>query len=116
MSQNRNKLIDLFIGNIAMAIVHEILKEAIDDENLRGYYDKEFQNSFSVAEKYRNLINPANRPLPEEDTADIKDSIMKKVRAELLLRTSKGYKNINMSLIEEFTDETLEKMNVIKKR
>ena len=35
MTQNRNKLIDLFIGNIANAVVHKILEQAVDDEILR---------------------------------------------------------------------------------
>lgn len=30
MPQNRNKLIELFIGNIVNAIVHDILEKAID--------------------------------------------------------------------------------------
>ncbi len=29
MSQNRNKLIDLFIGNLSNVIIHEILLKAI---------------------------------------------------------------------------------------
>ena len=40
MAQNRNKLIGLLIGNISNAIVHEILGEAIDNENIRNHYNR----------------------------------------------------------------------------
>ena len=49
MSQNRNKLRELFIGNISNSIVHRILEKAIDDENIRKYYDKEFSISKDYA-------------------------------------------------------------------
>ena len=51
MVQNRNKLIDLFIGNIANAALHQILEQAVDDELLRKYYDKELLNSVEIARK-----------------------------------------------------------------
>ena len=39
MSQNRNKLIILFIGNVSNAIVHEILEKAINNkENSDIFY------------------------------------------------------------------------------
>ena len=42
MPQNRNKLIDLFIGNISTAITHEILIEAIKDNSkeIADHYQK----------------------------------------------------------------------------
>lgn len=42
MVQNRSKLIELFIGNISNAVVHKILGKAIDDDNVRNHYNKEF--------------------------------------------------------------------------
>ncbi|MBS3122648.1 hypothetical protein J4434_07240 [Candidatus Woesearchaeota archaeon] len=77
MPQNRNKLIELFIGNISNAVVHEILTKAIDDENIRRHYDKELKVSFDTAKKYREKINPVNTTLPEKDTDYIREKIKK---------------------------------------
>jgi len=41
MPQNRNQLIELFIGNITNAIVHRILERAIDKEEIADKYRKE---------------------------------------------------------------------------
>ncbi|MFH1317033.1 MAG: hypothetical protein ABII01_05940 [Candidatus Woesearchaeota archaeon] len=112
MVQNRNKLIDLFIGNISNAIVHEILEKAIDDDNIRRHYDKEMKNSFEIAKKYRENINPAKAPLPDRDNKYIRDRIVKKVNAELQLRISKGYENIDISLVGEIVDKLLKEMSI----
>ena len=113
MSQNRNKLIDLFIGNISNSIVHRILEKAINDENIRKYYDKEFLTSLDIAKKYRKNINPIDTPLPAKDIKYIKEKITKKVKAELELRISKGYKNINIGLVEPIVNGVLEETKVI---
>ena len=41
------------------------------------------------------------------------NKITNKVRAELILRVSKGYENINLGLVEEFIYKALKEMNVI---
>ena len=114
MSQNRNKLIDLFIGNISNAIVHEILEKAIDDEQIRDHYSKEWNISLEIAKRYRENINPVNKTLPEQDIEDIKLSITKKVNQELELRISKGYENIDLSLIESVLNKLLKKTKIIE--
>ena len=53
MTQNRNKLIDLFIGNISNSVVHEILEKAIDNEEISRRYEKELTTSLEIAKKYR---------------------------------------------------------------
>jgi len=40
MSQNRNKLIILFIGNVSNVIVHEILEKAINNKEITDRYRK----------------------------------------------------------------------------
>jgi len=112
MSQNRNKLIDLFIGNISNSVVHRILEKAIEEENIRKHYDKEFITSLEIAKKYRNKINPMNKPLPKKDIAKIKEKIKKKAEAELKLRVSKGYTNINLESVEPIINELLSETNV----
>lgn len=112
MTQNKSKIIDLFIGNLANAIVHKILEEAVDDEVIRKYYDKELLNSLKIAKNYREKINPANKPLPEKDVGYIKDKIKNKVNSELRIRISKGYKNINLDLVENTINKMLLEMNV----
>ena len=113
MGQNRNKLIDLFIGNIANAVVHKILEEAVEDEAIRKYYDKELLNSLKVAKIYREKINPAKEPLPEKDVTDIKSKVMSKATNELKLRISKGYNNINIDSVEDITKNVLIDMEIM---
>ncbi len=67
MPQNRNKLIELFIGNISNAIVHEILEKAITQEELIEKYDKELLASLSLAKRYREKINPIDKSFPHKD-------------------------------------------------
>lgn len=113
MNQNRNKLVDLFIGNISNSIVHKILEKAIDEENIRKHYDKEFSTSLDIAKRYRERINPINTPLPVKDIVYIKEKIIRKVKVELEQRISKGYQNINLRLIEPIVNDILKKINVI---
>jgi hypothetical protein len=115
MVQNRNKLIELFIGNITNSIVHEILEKAIFQDELIRKYDKELLNSLAIAKKYREKINPKNLPLPFREVNYIKNKIINKIKTELLLRISKGYTNIDLNLIEQSTDKYLKETNIIKK-
>ena len=71
MAQNRNKLIDLFIGNISNSIVHKILEKAINDKELANRYNKELLSSLKIARRYREKINPVNAPLPDKDIEHI---------------------------------------------
>ena len=112
MAQNRNKLINLFIGNIANAVLHKILEQAVHDGLLRKYYDKELLNSVEIAKKYRKKINPPHKALPEKDIEYIKSKLVNKVNSELRLRIEKGYKNININLVEDFADKMLADMKV----
>ena len=113
MSQNRNKLIILFIGNVTNAIVHEILKKAIPNKEIANKYRKEITNSFHKAKEYREKINPTNTSLPGKDIEEIKAKIINKVKGELKLRISKGYEGINLDLAEDFVEEFLRKTNLI---
>lgn len=110
MVHNRKKLIDLFIGNISNAILHSSLEKAVEDEIIRKYYNKEFLNSLDIAKKYREKINPINDALKE--ASEIKDTIIKKVTNELKIRISKGYKNIDLSLVEPTADDILTELKV----
>jgi hypothetical protein len=110
---NRNKLIEVFISNVSNAILHEILERAIDMPEIAQKYNKEIKNSFDIAKRYREKINPINVPLPEKDVDYIKNKIRRKVNAELSLRISRGYKNINVNLVEELIDKFLKVSKVI---
>jgi|SRR3989344_1610333 len=114
MVQNRNKLIDIFIGNLANSIVHTILEKAVkkDKDYLADKYRKELITSFEIAKTYRDKINPVNIPLPEKDISFIKEKIIKKVKAELRIRISKGYQGININEIDKEVNEALKKINV----
>jgi ribosomal protein L16 Arg81 hydroxylase len=83
MTQNRSKLIELFIGNIANAVLHKILERAIEDEGLSNYYGREELTSRSIAVAYRDKINPKDSPLPEKDISYIGERVKRKVYAEL---------------------------------
>lgn len=114
MPQNRNKLIELFISNITNSIVHEILEKATDQDELINKYDKELLNSLNIAKRYRDKINPSYSELPYKDIIYIKNKITNKVRNELRLRISKGYTNINLSLIDELISKYLKTTNIIR--
>ena len=111
MVYNRKKMIDLFVGNISNAILHRILEKAVEDEVIRKYYDKEFLNSLEIAKKYREKMNPMHSTLKE--ASQIKEIIIKKVTNELKIRISKGYKNIDLSLVEPTTNNILSELKVI---
>ena len=66
---NRNKLIEIFISNLANAVIHRILEKAIDEQEIANAYNKEIKNSWKIAKRYREKINPANRNLPENRRA-----------------------------------------------
>lgn len=109
---NRNQLVKIFVGNAANAVVHKILEKAIQEENLRNYYEKEVHNSFVIAKRYRKLINPADKELP--DSEEITEEIMKKARQELNLRIKKGYKNIGMDEVGSLTEKLLKRLKTRK--
>ena len=113
MTQNRNKLLDLLIGNLANAVVHKILEEATEDELRRKYYDDELFNSIEIANTYREKINPVNEPLLDKDAEEIRKKIINKAEAKLKLRIAKGYENINIGSVGEITDKLLADLNVI---
>lgn len=116
MGQNRNKLIELFIGNISNAIVHEILEHALKKgfkEYMAGKYRKELTTSFEVAKKYREKINPVNRAFPDRDIEYIRNKIINGVRAELTIRISKGYEDIDLNLVEELVDRALKDLGIV---
>ena len=110
---NRKKLLDLFVSNLANVIVHKILEKAIDKPEIVGVYKKEVKNSFEIAKKYREKINPVDKTLPAHDVKEVQEKIMRKVRNELNLRIGKGYTNIDLSLIEIFVDEALKEFSII---
>ena len=64
MVQNRNKLLDIFLGNLSNAILHKILENAIDNNEIARKYEKELTTSFAIAMEYRAKINPVPVPLP----------------------------------------------------
>ena len=107
MVQNRNKLIELFIGNMVNAIVHGILERAVSKEIIADKYRKELTSSFEIAKRYRKKINPVNTPLSYKDMTYIKERIITRIKAELMTRISKGYINIDLELVEPLTDKAL---------
>lgn len=115
MAQNRNKLLDLFIGNLSNTIVHKILEAAIENQEIANKYEKELTTSFAIAMRYREKINPTNGPLSEKDQASIKKRIMKRVRTELMIRISKGYENIRLESVQEIVNRFLKEGRVMKK-
>ena len=112
MVQNRNKLIELFIGNISNALVHEILEMAVSKELVADKYRKELASSFEIANRYREKINPVNRSLPDKDVVYIKDKIVARAKSELMIRISKGYLNIDLELVKLLTDKALKDVKI----
>ena len=113
MPQNRKKLIELFIGNLSNAIVHHVFLAATDKEEIASKYKKELETSLSISKKYRERINPKNYSLPEKDIEYIKIQVSNKAISELKKRISQGYKNIDLSLINELVDKALKDTKII---
>ena len=115
MPQNRKKLIELFIGNLSNAIIHEILIEAIKDKSkeIASYYQKEIENAVKISKKYREKINPKNKPILNKDLSRLKTKILNKVKTELKIRISKGYKNIDLTLADELMNKMLKDIGII---
>lgn len=113
MVHNRNKIITLFIGNLSNAILHSILEQAIHQEELTQRYHKESITSLTLAKAYRAKINPLDSSLPARNSTYIREKVLQKVTAELNLRISKGYQQINISLVPEFVDQALKDLNII---
>ena len=114
MVQNRNKLIDLFIGNVSNAVLHRILEQSVEDENLSRYYGKEVLDSVKIAKKYREKINPVSEMLPRKDSENIRNMVIDRVNNKLKARIEKGYKNINLDSIESDVNKILVDMEVLK--
>ncbi len=112
MSQNRNKLIQLLIGNLVNVVVHKVLEEAVTEELMRNHYDKESLVSLDVAKRYRELINPIQRALPSEDVKEIKVEVLRRAKKELMFRISKGYSGIDLELVETMLDRLLEGLKI----
>ena len=101
MTQNRNKLLDLFIGNLSNAVLHKILENAIDSPEIANKYEKELTTSFAIAMKYREKINPVLEPFSLVDQDYIKMKVTKRVQAELLLRIARGYEHIDLGSLDD---------------
>jgi hypothetical protein len=113
MAQNRKKLIELLIGNLSNSVVHGILERAANDKELSNRYNKELTVSLEIAKKYREKINPKNAALPDKDIEYVKNKITNKVKAELMSRIAKGYKDINLDLAEDLVERGLKNLNII---
>ncbi|MBS3089106.1 hypothetical protein J4402_05045 [Candidatus Pacearchaeota archaeon] len=114
MGQNRNKLIELFISNVSNVVIHRILEKAVfglNKNELGEKYRKELVNSFEIARRYREKINPVGNILP--DKFYVRDKVIRKVRAELGLRISRGYEGIDLDLVDGEVELVLGEMGVI---
>jgi len=112
MVQNRNALLDLFIGNISNAIVHKILEEAIDVEDIAKRYEKELMTSFTAAMK----LHPVSVSLPQKDQEYVRKKILQKVNSELHVRISHGYTHISLKKVPEMMEIFLRKAQVTDRR
>jgi len=110
---NRNKLTKLLISNLSNVIVHDVLEKAIDKPEIASVYSKEMKNSFSIAKAYREKINPLDKVFSLVDATSLREKIIQNVKAELNLRISKGYLNIDLSLVEVLVDKYLKELRVV---
>lgn len=106
-------MIDLFTGKISDVIVHEISDRAIDNPDISKKYLKEIKVSLDSADWYRKKINPIHRALPMKDIEIIKERVKRNVKSELMSRIKKGYKDINLDLVDELVNKHLRQMNVV---
>lgn len=113
MSQNRNKLLQLLMGNLVNVVVHQVLEKAVQEELLRNHYGQESMTSFEVAKRYREKINPARETLPDKDVSKIREEVSRRAIKELNLRISQGYKGIEPGLVEEILDRILKELKIL---
>jgi len=115
MVQNRNKLIDLLIGNLYNAVLHRILEKAIIQKKpeIAGGYNKEVKNSWEIAKSYREKINPKTNALPIEDMEFIRKKVINRVKSELLIRISKGYENLRLDEVDAIVDIVMKEIKII---
>ena len=112
MPQNRKKLIELLIGTMSNAIIHEVLRMASKNKEIASYYKKEIENAINISKKYREKINPTEKSFPDKDIFYIRKKIILRVMTELKIRISKGYKNIDLTLVEELVNKFLKDLNL----
>ncbi len=113
MVQNRNKLLDLFVGNLSNAVLHTVMERSSSDEELRKYYGKEVLNSMEIAKNYREKINPIGTALPKNDGENVRRKVIERVKNGLNTRIAEGYENIKLELVEEVTDKILADLRVV---
>ena len=113
LTQNRNKLIGLFIGNLTNGVLHDILEQAITQEEIARKYHKELLTSLALARKYRNKITPLHSPLPVKDVVYIKNKTIQKITSELRQRIARGYTGIDVKITEALVEKALKEMKVI---
>ena len=109
---NRDKLLTLFVSNLSNAVVHKILEKAIDIPEISERYNKEIINSWDIAKRYRERINPVEKELTDKDIQEIRKKIVNKVKSELRTRIEKGYENIDLESVEEVVEEVLKEMKI----
>ena len=102
----------MFIANISNAVVHQVLEKSIEEYYLRKKYNHEFINSLNVSKRYRDKINPANTKFAENDKEEIRKKIKNNTLNELKIRINKGYKEINIGLIDNVIDNILKELKV----
>ncbi|MBI4139393.1 hypothetical protein HY483_00340 [Candidatus Woesearchaeota archaeon] len=113
MSQNRNKIIDIFVGNTVNAIVHVILQQSISDEDVSKKYLEEVRTSLKSAKKYREKVNPINTVFQRIEAENLKIIIQRKVEKKLHKRIAKGYKDIAIGTVEENVVKILQELKVL---
>lgn len=102
----------LLIGNLANVVVHKVLEEATKEEILRKRYDKESLISYEVAKRYREQINPLQRCLSPEDAGQIRKEVIRRAYQELQVRISKGYREVNLALVEPVLQKLMKELRV----
>ena len=113
MVQNRKKIIELYISNMANSILHKVLEKAIEEKEISVKYHKEIATSLTIARRYREKIHPIDAVLPKKDSEYIRQRITKKVLLELNTRIAKGYKNIDLGIVDNYIQDSLKESKVI---
>ena len=112
MPENRNNLIDKFVGNLSNAIVHEALFGSAENKEAASYYKKELDNSMRISRAYREKINPVDRTFSKEDIEYIRKRVINKSKAKLMTRILQDYPNIDLSLVESLIDRALKELGI----
>ena len=99
MPQNRKRLIELFIGNLSNAIVHQICLEATDKKEIAFKYKKELETSFKELKKSGEI------KAIQTDITNVEEveNLIKQIKAKTIIEPKNDYWDYFRKFLNSFS-------------